>query len=154
MISGQIIIIIKVLLAAFYAGLIGLERESRHYAAGFRTHILVCIGATTITSVGLDYFGYSDTFGRIIPGILTGIGFLGAGTIFVSKDKIKGLTTAAGIWTVSMIGMVIGVGYFLSATLVTLLVLVVLKLKILENSVSKPKAKEKTGRKIRQSKNK
>lgn len=135
MLTGQLLILIKVLIAAFYAGLIGLERESRHYAAGFRTHILVCIGATMITSVGLDYFGYSDTFGRIIPGILTGIGFLGAGTIFVSKDKIKGLTTAAGIWTVSMIGMVIGVGYIFVATVVTLLILIVLKLKVLENSV-------------------
>lgn len=134
--SSQMVIILKVLIGAFYAGLIGLERESRHYSAGFRTHIIVCIGATLITAVGLDFLGSLDTFGRIIPGILTGIGFLGAGTIFVLKDHIKGLTTAAGIWTVSMLGIVIGMGYIFIATVVTLLILIVLKMKVVESALT------------------
>lgn len=133
-------LILKLIYAFFFAGLIGLERESKHLAAGLRTHILVCISTTAITAIVFDTYGVSDMLARLFPGILTGIGFLGAGTIVISKGQTKGLTTAAGVWTVAILGMVIGLGYFLFATVLTLVILLVLKLKFIEPSIKRKKS--------------
>jgi len=132
-------IITKMVIAVFFAGLIGLERESKHIAAGLRTHILVCLSTTAITAIAFDMFGPSDMLARLFPGILTGIGFLGAGTIIVQKESVHGLTTAAGIWTVAILGMIIGSGYYYFATILTLVILLVLKLKSVERVIRKQK---------------
>ena len=121
---------LKLLAALFLSGLIGLEREFHGRAAGLRTHILVCLASTAIIAVsqiGQDLFlaqGAESVFRidpwRIAAGIVTGIGFLGGGTILRSEDLIRGLTTAACIWFVAAIGIVIGMGFFIPATIITI----------------------------------
>lgn len=103
--------IVKLVLAVLIAALIGLERETHGRPAGLRTHILVCLGSTlfTICSFLVAKNGSSDP-GRITAQIVTGIGFLGAGTIIHQGNVVRGLTTAASIWTVAAIGVGIGIG--------------------------------------------
>lgn len=127
----------KLALALLAGGLVGLERERNDRQAGLRTHMLVCLGSTlfTLVSVGLARQSDGDP-GRIAAQIVTGIGFLGAGTIFRSGNAVRGLTTAAGLWTVAAMGVAIGAGGELLqvALIVSLLVFVVNKwLRILEN---------------------
>jgi len=125
-----IIICLKFILTALLSGIIGFERESRHKGAGLRTHILVGISAclVVLTSFYLSdiYKGTSVDPSRLLHGIITGIGFLCAGTIIRAGDQIVGLTTAATVWTVACIGMAVGVGQYLTATLFTLIVFFVL----------------------------
>jgi putative Mg2+ transporter-C (MgtC) family protein len=116
-------LILRYLLAALLGGLIGLEREFHGRPAGLRTHILVCLGAAIIMSSGQLYQnfysqeGAESVFridpGRITAGIVTGIGFLGAGAIIRSRDIVRGLTTAACIWFVAGLGIVVGGGLYL-----------------------------------------
>lgn len=130
--------IIKIVLSAILAGFIGMERESSHRAAGLRTYILVAIGSTLFTIIG--FYGFKTDFTsvdptRIAAKIVTGIGFLGAGTIIKQGLNIKGLTTAAGLWSVAAIGMACGAGLFIISIITTLLVVVVLfVLKNIEQS--------------------
>jgi putative Mg2+ transporter-C (MgtC) family protein len=115
----------KIALSLTLGGLIGLEREFHGRAAGLRTHILVCLGATIITMASLDLFRYHQTLtsqtvlridlGRLVAGIVTGIGFLGAGVIFRSGNVVRGLTTAASIWFTSGVGIAVGIGSYLLA---------------------------------------
>lgn len=99
--------ILRLVLALLLGGLIGAEREYRSKAAGFRTTIMICVGATLFTMV-------SRRLGddRIAANIVNGIGFLGAGLIYKEESRIKGLTTAATVWSVSALGMSIGAGYY------------------------------------------
>jgi putative Mg2+ transporter-C (MgtC) family protein len=113
-------------IAFVLGGIIGLEREKKGGGAGFRTHILVCIGSTLIMLTSLYVHGVYQGQGSIDPariaaGVVTGIGFLGAGTIIRSKEGVKGLTTAASVWVSSAIGLAIGCGYISGAIIVTLL---------------------------------
>ncbi|MEE8359318.1 MAG: MgtC/SapB family protein [Candidatus Omnitrophota bacterium] len=136
-------IIISILLAVFIGGIIGFERETHKRAAGLRTHILVCIGSTLITLTSIFMAEkYSGTFqntdpSRIAAGIVTGIGFLGAGTIIRGRTSIQGLTTAASLWGVAGIGMALGCGFYKAAIFaavvmfLTLLVLGTFKRKVL-----------------------
>lgn len=128
-------ILIRFVLAAFCGGLIGIEREHKHRPAGFRTHILVCIGAaaTTMTSQYLltlnefanKYLPVTSDPARLGAQVIAGIGFIGAGTIIVTKRRqVKGLTTAAGLWTSAIIGLAIGVGYYEVALYATFLILI------------------------------
>jgi len=116
---------IRVILAVILGGVIGLEREKKGVSAGLRTHILVTVGATLImlTSLYIYYMfkedGCSIDPGRIAAGVVTGVGFLGAGTIIRSKEGIRGLTTAASIWISAAIGLAVGCGYFSAAIIVT-----------------------------------
>jgi putative Mg2+ transporter-C (MgtC) family protein len=109
--------IIRLLLAVVLGGLVGLEREIDHKPAGFRTHILVCLGACLFTMLSL-YFCYSFNKqgttdpSRIAAGIVMGVGFLGAGAILRGPENVKGLTTAASIWVVAAIGMAVGCGFY------------------------------------------
>jgi len=100
----------KLLAAAVVGAVVGIERERRDRPAGLRTHILVCVGSTLIMLVSIDVAGSRADPGRIAAQIVTGIGFLGAGTIFRSGGSVRGLTTAAGLWVVAGIGMAIGMG--------------------------------------------
>jgi putative Mg2+ transporter-C (MgtC) family protein len=116
---------LKIILAVVAGGLIGIEREFRDKAAGFRTLIFICIGATlfTILSYGLASSGDPN---RIAAGIVTGVGFLGAGVILRERGQVIGLTTAATIWLTAAIGMALGGGEYLLAGTVVLVVMAVL----------------------------
>lgn len=117
----------RMLLAVFCGGLIGIEREYKRRPAGFRTHILICLGAamTTLTSQYLFLVqGLYTDVGRLGAQVVAGIGFIGAGTIIVTKrQRVKGLTTAAGLWTAAIIGLVCGSGYVECALFATFTVL-------------------------------
>jgi putative Mg2+ transporter-C (MgtC) family protein len=118
----------RLLLAALLGGALGYERESVGKAAGMRTHMLVAIGSALFLLV-LDLFGGGDTeSARIIQGIVAGIGFLGAGAIVKDRpnEEIRGLTTAAGIWTTAAIGVAVGLGHASTAILSTILAVAVL----------------------------
>lgn len=137
--------IVKLVLATFLGSLIGLEREYHGRPAGLRTHILVCIGAAVLTISGLSIAAVfsngngssGEEISRIIAGIVTGIGFLGAGAIIRTSDLIRGLTTAACIWFVAAIGIVIGIGqYLLAASSTGIALLVLILLPLIENRVS------------------
>lgn len=110
---------LKLLLAVGLGGLIGLERESSHKPAGFRTNILICLGATMMMILSTLLLGRENArasdITRIAAGVITGIGFIGAGTIIHARGMVIGLTTAATIWVVSGLGLVIGAGYYLVA---------------------------------------
>ncbi|MGQ0848296.1 MAG: MgtC/SapB family protein [Actinomycetota bacterium] len=110
-------------LAAGLSALIGLEREARHRSAGLRTHMLVGLGSALFAMVG-EALGTDPT--RVAAQVVSGIGFLGAGAIFRSGDHVRGLTTAAGLWTVAAIGVASGLGLLalaITATGVGLLIL-------------------------------
>ncbi|MFQ5702716.1 MAG: MgtC/SapB family protein [Gemmatimonadales bacterium] len=114
------------LLAVILGGAIGLEREIRGKAAGLRTNILICVGATLFTQLSMYLAGTSGDPSRIAAQIVTGVGFIGAGTILRDRGALTGLTSAATIWLVAAIGIAIGAGWILEAAGVTLLVLLVL----------------------------
>ena len=121
-------IVLRMLLAVLCGGLIGLEREYKHRPAGFRTHILICLGAamTTLTSqyLVLEMHYYTD-MARLGAQVIAGVGFIGAGTIVVTrKQRVKGLTTAAGLWVSAIIGLTLGAGFYEAGVLSTLLILV------------------------------
>jgi len=124
--------IIKRIICAFVLGaVIGLEREKKGRSAGLRTHILVCMGSCLIMLVSLymyELFKDKTTLdpARIAAGVVTGIGFLGAGTIIRSQEGIRGLTTAASIWISSAIGLAVGCGFYEVALFSTFLVFLTL----------------------------
>lgn len=123
-------LLIKVFFAIVCGGMIGIERERRGKPAGLRTNILICLGSMLYMLISdliaLRVFGVQADPTRIAAQVVTGIGFIGAGTIIQSRGTITGLTTAAVIWTVAAIGLCIGVGFPLVALLFTVLVLLVL----------------------------
>ena len=127
-------IALRLLLAVVLGGMIGFERESHNRPAGFRTHILVCVGSALIMMVSAYGFtgqigeGFEADPGRIAAGVVTGIGFLGAGTILQHRGSVRGLTTAATIWVVSGVGLAAGIGFYLGAVLTTVFVLISLLL--------------------------
>jgi len=121
----------KILLTIFLSGLIGGERELRQKGAGLRTHILVAVGSALIVLTSFHVFDiYKDiTFvdpTRMLAGLVTGIGFLCAGTIIRAGTQVSGLTTAATLWIVSGIGMAVGAGHYLAAVIFTAVVFLVL----------------------------
>ena len=126
------IYVARLLIAMVFGGLVGLERQTRGRAAGLRTNILVCLGSAAIIiafqklsleiNVGAESAIRMDP-ARAAAGVITGIGFLGAGTIVKSKNFVRGLTTAASIWVVSAIGVTVGLGEYIISLILTLLVL-------------------------------
>lgn len=123
----QLDLLASLLVAVLLGGAVGLERELRGKAAGLRTNILICLGATLFTHLSIHIAGPNGDPGRIAAQIVTGIGFLGAGTILHSRGTITGLTSAATIWLVAAIGVAIGVGATYEAAGATLLSLIVLR---------------------------
>jgi len=123
---------LRMILAVLLGGVIGLERSSAQKPAGLRTNILVCMGTTMFILIALKAFEqYPQSavdITRMAAGIITGIGFLGAGTILRTNTDIQGLTSAASIWLVCGIGMAIGLGYYFLAVLGALLGFAVLRL--------------------------
>ena len=118
---------VRMLLAVLCGGAIGIEREYKRRPAGFRTHILICLGAamTTLTSQYLYLvMGLFTDMARLGAQVVAGIGFIGAGTIIVTRrQRVKGLTTAAGLWTAAIVGLAIGGGFYEGGIATTLLVL-------------------------------
>jgi len=123
-------ITLKLLLAVGLGGLIGLERETSQKPAGFRTNILICVGSTMVMIVsGLILQGKEGSGGdltRIAAGVITGIGFIGAGTIIQAQGAVVGLTTGATLWAVGGLGIVIGAGYYLPAIIFTAIIILTL----------------------------
>ncbi len=117
--------IVKILIAVIAGGLIGIEREFREKAAGFRTIILICVGATLFTLFSSKLALNGDT-GRIAANIVSGAGFLGTGVILRSGGQVVGLTTASTIWLTAAIGMGIGAGEYILIGIVVVLALMVL----------------------------
>ena len=118
---------IRMVLAVICGGLIGIEREYKRRAAGFRTHILICLGAaiTTLTSQYLFLeMHYSTDLGRLGAQVIAGIGFIGAGSILVNRrQRVKGLTTAAGLWATAIVGLCLGTGFYEGGIAATFLIL-------------------------------
>ena len=119
-------LLLQLALATLLGGLIGLERELKGKPAGLRTNILICIGAATFTHLSIQMGAGTGDPGRIAAQILTGVGFIGAGTILHSRGEVTGLTSAATIWVVTAIGMALGMGLYVEAIGTTALVIVVL----------------------------
>ena len=137
---------LKLLLSVLCGAVIGFERELRDKPAGLRTHMLICIGSTLITMVSLHVaLTYSERQvtvsdpGRIAAQIVTGIGFLGGGTIIQARGSVHGLTTAATIWVMAGIGLSIGSGYYAPALATTVLLLgTLILLRWIEQLMTKP----------------
>lgn len=127
-------ILLRLFLASLFGASIGLERERKDWAAGMRTHMMVCVGSCLIMMVSA--FGFSDVLGtphveldpsRVAAQVISGIGFIGAGTIlFIKQGTIRGLTTASGLWTVAAIGLATGGGMYFAAAATTLIALIIL----------------------------
>jgi putative Mg2+ transporter-C (MgtC) family protein len=118
-------LMLRVLLAFLLGGVLGFERERTGRPAGLRTHMLVCAGSVCFTIVGVQGFqtpeGMMRDPARVAAQVVAGVGFLGAGTIFRTPSTVRGLTTAASIWLVAAIGMLVGAGMYLLALFTTLL---------------------------------
>lgn len=127
-------ILIRLSLAAVFGGIIGLERERKDWAAGLRTHMMVSVGAALTMMVSA--YGFSDILGqpnivldpsRVAAQVISGIGFIGAGTIlFLKEGVVRGLTTAAGLWTVAAIGLATGGGMYFAAFIATSIAIIIL----------------------------
>ena len=122
----QIEMIIRLIVAAICGYIIGYERKNRKKEAGIRTHIIVAIASCLMMEISKYGFADSGKFdgARLAAQVVSGIGFLGAGTIFVHKNTVKGLTTAAGIWATSGIGMAIGAGMYVIGTVTAVIIFV------------------------------
>jgi putative Mg2+ transporter-C (MgtC) family protein len=126
-------LVIRLLLSVFLGGLVGFERERKNHAAGLRTHTLVCLGSCLLMI--LSMYGFADFAdepnvrldpARLAAQVITGVGFLGAGTILFTGKSITGLTTAASIWVVMAVGLTVGAGFYLPAVLSAVMVLLIL----------------------------
>jgi putative Mg2+ transporter-C (MgtC) family protein len=116
-------VLVRLIAALLAGGVIGLQREATGKAAGLRTHMLVCAGTTLFVLAAVDIGMEQDAMSRVIQGLATGIGFLGAGAILKleGREQIKGLTTASGIWMTAALGVTIGAGQLGTAAIGTLL---------------------------------
>ncbi|MFH1867444.1 MAG: MgtC/SapB family protein [Candidatus Omnitrophota bacterium] len=123
--------IMRLLLSAVLGGAVGFERELHEKAAGFRTHILVCLGSCIIMLTSIHMFEIYNGIANVDPGriaaqVVSGIGFLGAGTILRSRTSIVGLTTAASLWAIAGIGLSVGSGLYFVASFTAALMLAIL----------------------------
>lgn len=125
--------LLRLVLAAGLGSIIGIERERLQWTAGLRTHMLVCVGAALIMLVSA--FGFQDSLGqahvvldpsRVAAQVVSGIGFLGAGAILFRLDRVRGLTTAASLWTVAAIGLAVGGGLYVAAVGATAVIFIIL----------------------------
>ncbi len=133
-IEEQLVLSLELLLAAFLSMIVGLDRDRRNQPAGLRTHMLVGLGSCLFTILSINFFPHSET-SRVAAQVVSGIGFLGAGTILQLRREngnsdVKHLTTAASIWATAAIGMAVGAGGWLlaiNATLIVWFVLVIMR---------------------------
>ena len=124
-------VFLRIVIAAILGGIIGLERETKNCAAGLRTYMLVCVGACLVMLTNqyvCQVFGTGDPV-RMGAQVVSGIGFLGAGTIIVTRrNQIKGLTTAAGLWSAAGVGLALGIGFYEAAIAGSFVILIVMTL--------------------------
>jgi len=125
------VVLLRLITAAVLSGIVGFEREFHGRAAGFRTHILLCIGSTLVMLTSIHIFDVYNARvpcdpARIAAGVVTGIGFLGAGTIMHSKSSVSGLTTATSLWVVAGIGLAVGSGMYFGAAATTVITMITL----------------------------
>lgn len=130
---GNVELVLRLILAAILGSVIGFERERQSWAAGLRTHMLVCVSAALVMIV--SQFGFADVLGhpnvaldpsRIAAQVVSGIGFLGAGAILLRGEVIRGLTTAASVWSVAAVGLAVGAGLNTAAIAATIIILAIL----------------------------
>ena len=125
-------VILRLVLAVIFGGTIGLQRESRGQFAGFRTHILVCVGAALAMLTNqyiCEFFTGTHDPARLGAQVITGVGFLGVGTILITGGhKIKGITTAAGLWASACLGLAVGIGFYGGALVAAIIIFVALAL--------------------------
>ncbi|HXS01333.1 MAG TPA: MgtC/SapB family protein [Pyrinomonadaceae bacterium] len=136
------IVVIRVIAAVLLGGFLGIERERTGKPAGFRTHMLVCLGTAVVVVACTEAKMSVEGLSRVVQGIVTGIGFIGAGSILKlsEQQKIKGLTTAAGLWVTAVIGVSVGLGALGLAVIATLLTLLVLGLEhMLDSRIARKK---------------
>ncbi len=132
-VNDLLINLMKLLLALAIGTIIGIEREKSGKPVGIRTLSLVCVGSTFLTMITMSQF--PDEVARVLAGIVTGIGFLGAGSIIAHGEMVKGLTTAAALWTISIIGMGIGMGEYILSGAVALIIYAILILGKIEHKM-------------------
>jgi putative Mg2+ transporter-C (MgtC) family protein len=127
-VNGDLLMGLRILLAAGLGGAIGLQREMAGKPAGLRTHMLICVGSTLFTLASI--YGFNDLAApsRVAAGVVTGVGFIGAGAIILrnSEGYVAGLTTAATIWVVAGIGLAVGSGLYIVSAITTAITLIVL----------------------------
>lgn len=127
-------IIVRIVLAVILGGLIGLQRNMTNHPIGFRTYILVCLGSTLAMMTNqfmFDELGYQGDVARLGAQVITGVGFLGVGTILITgRQKVKGLTTAAGLWASACLGLALGIGFYQGAIIAA--ITIYLSLSLLE----------------------
>lgn len=111
--NNELVMLVRVVFAGMLGVLVGIEREFEGKPAGARTYGGVALGAATFTIIGVIAFGVTDETARIVAQIVTGVGFLGAGTILHLRGRVIGLTTAAGMWVMAAVGMAVGFGQYL-----------------------------------------
>ncbi len=133
-------VISRLIIAAIFGGIIGLERQNNHQSAGFRTHIILTVASALAMLTNqfiFERFGNAD-ISRIAAGVVSGVGFLGAGTILItSRNRIKGLTTAAGLWACSCLGIAVGAGFYTAAICGLLIYILALLLQPVEKKLAK-----------------
>jgi putative Mg2+ transporter-C (MgtC) family protein len=119
LIDSNFDVVVKLLVALGLGALVGLERQLKRRPAGLRTHMLVSLGAATFTTIGL---ALEPNTSRIAEAIVTGIGFLGAGAIIAQGGRVRGLTSAATLWAVAGLGLVVGTGEYILAVIIAVLI--------------------------------
>ena len=126
----------KLIVATLCGIIIGWEREMKNKVAGIRTHVLVCVGSCLFTTTSFILVNHNVDPTRVIGQIITGIGFLGGGVIFKHEDKVVGVTSAAFIWFIASVGVLVGIGYLFSSLIITIGLLgVSIILNTLENKL-------------------
>ena len=124
---NEISVVVRLIMALLMGGIIGVERSRHGRAAGMRTHVLVCVGACMTALVGLHLLGIDANAdaSRIAAQVISGIGFLGVGTIMIRNQAVvTGLTTAAGVWCTATIGIALGYGFYLAALIATVITII------------------------------
>jgi putative Mg2+ transporter-C (MgtC) family protein len=124
-------VVVRLIIAVICGGIVGLDRERKRRPAGMRTHILICVGAALVMMIGqyIAQIGLASDVSRLGAQVVSGIGFLGAGTIIVTgRMQVKGLTTAASLWVSACIGLAIGIGFYVGALVACLLTVIIITL--------------------------
>ncbi|MBW2972064.1 MgtC/SapB family protein [Candidatus Woesearchaeota archaeon] len=125
----NLLMLLKIFLAVVLGGVIGYERERFGHYAGIRTHILVCLTSAFLIAGFMAVFEM-DSAARVAAAIMTGIGFIGAGTILRHGKEVQGLTTAASVWAVAGLGLIIGIGMLWESVVVTLIAVIILEMRV------------------------
>ena len=128
-------LLLRLVVSIILGAVVGFEREVTHKPAGLRTHMLVSLGSALFTIISVEFFQLDPA--RVAAGIVTGIGFIGAGSIIATRGHVYGLTTAASLWVVAAIGLAVGIGAYLIALAATVLVFLILQIKRVEKNFVK-----------------